>query len=184
MIFLSLRIITVTVVTDHVNFLYITDDENSHYVLAKGLSSMVLEQYNNDKNKKYLCQYCLHGCTSEEELKNHIERCKLQRAERIKLPEIGDKNGSDKVKSAKTEYELHLPLVIYADFESVSYKQDSVETSPSKSFIIQYQHNVPCGNCIFVTCSDGQYFEPPQVNIGRWRCWKVFGLGPRCSNNL
>ena len=113
MIFLSLRISTVTVVTDHVNLLYITDDENSHYILAKGLSSMVLEQYNNDKNKKYLCQYCLHGCTSEEELKNHIERCKLQRAERIKLPEIGDKNGSDKVKSAKTEYELHLPLVIF-----------------------------------------------------------------------
>ena len=42
------------------------------YVLVKDLSRLVLRQYNNYKDKKYFCQYCLHGCTSEEALKNHL----------------------------------------------------------------------------------------------------------------
>ena len=64
-----LRINTVTVARHHVNLLYITPGEKSHYVLVKEVSRLVLRQYNNDKNKKYFCQYCLHGCTSEEVLK-------------------------------------------------------------------------------------------------------------------
>ena len=42
------------------------------YVLIKDLSRLVLRQYNNYKDKKYFCQQCLHGCTSEEALKNHL----------------------------------------------------------------------------------------------------------------
>ena len=114
-----LRINTVTVARHHVNLLYITPGEKTHYVLVEEVSRLVLRQYNNDKNKKYFCQYCLPGCTSEEVLKNHLERCKLHGARRIKLPEANDKKGRDKVKFTKTEYRLHLPFVIYADFEIV-----------------------------------------------------------------
>ena len=38
-------------------------------------------------------------------------------------------------------------------------------TKIKKSFLIQCNHHIPCGGYIYVTCSDGQYFEPPQVNI-------------------
>ena len=73
--------------------------------------------------------------------------------------------GRDKVKFTKTKYQLRLPFVIYADFESVLRKQDSCEPSSWKSFITQYQHHVPCGSCIYVKCNDEQYFEPPQANM-------------------
>ena len=76
----SLCITNVTVARDLVNLLYITAGEKSHYVLVEELSRLVSRQYNDDKNKKYFCQYCFHGCTSEEVLKNHIERCKLHGA--------------------------------------------------------------------------------------------------------
>ena len=89
----------------------------------------------------------MHGCSSEEVFKNHLERCKLHRAQRIKL-QAGDKKGREKVKFTKTEYQLHLPFVIYADFKSVLCKQDSCEPSSSKSFFNQYQHNVLCGSGI------------------------------------
>ena len=98
--------------------------------------------------------------------KKHLERCKLHGAQRIKLSEAEDKKERNKVKSTKTEYQLRLPFVIYADFRSVLCKQGLCEPSSSKSFITQYQHHIPCGRCIYVKCSDGQYFEPPQVNIG------------------
>ena len=96
----------------------------------------------NDNHKKYFCQYSLHGCISDA------------------------KKGRDKVKLTKTEYQLRLPFVIYADFESVLRKQDSCESSSSNSFTTQYQQHLPCGSYINVKCSDGQYFEAPQVNIG------------------
>ena len=60
-----------------VNLLYITADETSHYVLAKELTRLVLGQYNNNYHKTCFYQYCLHGCTSEDELRNHLERCKV-----------------------------------------------------------------------------------------------------------
>ena len=98
--------------------------------------------------------------------KKNLERCKLDGAQGIKLPEADNKKERNKVKPAKTEYQLRLPFVIYVDFKSVLPKQDLCGPLSRKSFITQYQQHVPCGSCIYVKCSDGQYFEPPQVNIG------------------
>ena len=161
-----LCITTMAAARYHINLVYITAGKTSHYVLVEDLSRQVLRQYNNDNNKRYFCQYCLHGCISEEVLKNYFGRFKLYEARRIKLPEADDKKGRGKVKFTKTKYQLRIPFVIYADFESVLRKQDSCESSSSKCFTTQYQHHVPRGNCIYVKCSDGQYFETPQVNKG------------------
>ena len=154
--FFLFRITTMTAASHHVNLLYITVDKRSCYVLVKDLSRLVLRQYNNYKSKKYFCQYCLHGCTSEEILKNHLGRSKLHGKQRIKLPGADDKKRHDKVKFTETKYQLRLPFVIYADFKSVLHKQDSGESSSSKTFTIQYQHHVPCGSCIYMKCSDGR----------------------------
>ena len=54
-----LRIIIVTVARHHVNLLYVTASEKSHYVLVKDLSRLVLRQHNSDNNKRCLCQYRL-----------------------------------------------------------------------------------------------------------------------------
>ena len=137
-----LRITTMTVARHHVNLLYITADETSHYVLVKDLSRLISIQYNNHNNKHYLCQYCFYACNSEEVLKNHLEKCKLHGAERIKFPEPDDKKGRDKVKFTKTEYQLRLPFLIYADFENVLRKQNSCDPSSAKSFSTQCQHHV------------------------------------------
>ena len=150
------------------NLLCITAGKTSHYVFVKDLSRLAPSQYYNHKRKTYFCQYCLYGCTSKEVLKNHLERCQLHGAQRIKLLEDDDKKGRDKVKFTKTKYHLRLPFVIYADFESVLRKQGSCEpsSSPSKSFTTEYLHHILCESCIYVKCSDGQYFELFQVNIG------------------
>ena len=81
-----------------VNLLYITADETSHYKLVKDLSRLVLRHYNNNYHKTYFFQYCLHGCTSEEVLKNHLEKCKLHGVQRIKVSEAVNKKERDKIK--------------------------------------------------------------------------------------
>ena len=80
-----LRIAAMTVARHHVNLLYISADETSHYVLVKDLSRLKSIQYNNHNDKHYFCQYCLYDCISEKVLENHMERCKLHGAQTIKL---------------------------------------------------------------------------------------------------
>ena len=143
-----LLITTMAVPKHHVNLLYITADEKPPHVLVKDLSRLISNQYNNHKGNTFFCQYCLHSCTSEDVLKKHLERCKLHRVQRIKLPEAEDKMGRDKVKFTKADYQLRLSFVIYADFKSPLCKQDWCEPSSSKFFTTQYQHHVPCGSCI------------------------------------
>ena len=60
-------------------------------------------------------------------MKNHVERCKLHGAQRIKLPEADKKKGLNKIKFTKTENQLGLPFITYAHFESVLRKQDFCE---------------------------------------------------------
>ena len=98
---------------------YISLFVKSHYILVEGLSRLVSRQYNNHNNKKHFCQYCLHGCTNTEILKNYLERFKLHGTQRKKLPEVDGKKGHDKVKFTKTKFQLRLSFVIYADLESV-----------------------------------------------------------------
>ena len=161
----SLRITITNTGIHHENLLYVTVGKTSHYVLVKDLGRLLLRQYNNDNSKRCFCQYCLHDCTSEVVLKNHFGRCKLHGAQSPKLPEADNKEGHENVKFTKTDYQLHLPFVICVDFESAARTQDSCEPSSSKSFTTQYQQHIPSRRCIYVKCSDGQYFEPPQVNI-------------------
>ena len=97
-----------TVRRDHVNLLYITADKKSPYILVKNLSTLMLRQYNNDNNKIYFCQYCLHGCTNEEVLKNDMERCKLHEPQRIKLPEAGDRRDLTKSSLQKRNTETRI----------------------------------------------------------------------------
>ena len=55
-----LRITTMSIGRHHVNLLYITAGETSHYVLLKDLNRLILRQNNNRNNKKLFWQYCLH----------------------------------------------------------------------------------------------------------------------------
>ena len=72
---------------------------------------------------------------------------------KIKFLEAVNKKGRDKVKFVKTEYQLRLSFVIYADIESVLYKQDSWSHRSQSQPIPptntnQYQHHVQCESWI------------------------------------
>ena len=120
------------------------------------MSRLVLQQHNNSNHKKYFCQCCLYGCIREAVLKNHLHlSCFQKLTSRRRMTKSSFKN-----RITTTQ------LVIYANFKSILYQQDSCQPWSSNFFTIQYQHHVPCRSCIYVKCSDGWYFEAPEVNIG------------------
>ena len=50
----------------HVNLLYLSNYGNNHYVLIRDMSRLLAGQINKRQNAKYICDYCLHGCTTAE----------------------------------------------------------------------------------------------------------------------
>ena len=118
----------------HTDLLYFAEEETSHYVLIKNLSRLVSAQLNNTRRQKYICKHCLHGCLSQHILDKHVEKCRLHRAQRVKLPEP-DQN---KLYFKKTECQLRLPFVIYADFESILKPHSSAEKISTKSWMQIY----------------------------------------------
>ena len=89
--------------------------------------------------------------------KKHLERCKLHGAQRIKLPEVDGKKERNKVKPTKTEYQLRLSFIIYADFKSVLRKTrvghryqnpSSLNTSITYHVGAAYMWNAVMGNTL------------------------------------
>ena len=144
-----LRISKTIDATHHVDLLYISDNDVNHYLLIKNLSRLISPQTSKHDGRRYICPYCLHSCSSKDILDRHVERCQLHGAQRIKLLEKNDAKGYDKVKFTKTEYQLRLPFVIYADFESILKKHDVCKNDPEKSWTLKYQSHEACGYGIY-----------------------------------
>ena len=77
----------------HVNVLYFNEGCKSHYVLVKNKSRLLRSQVSGHGCAMYFCDYCLHGCTSQEIYDRHIEKCKQFGCQRTTLPEKDDPNG-------------------------------------------------------------------------------------------
>ena len=89
----------------------------------------------------YYCRHCLHGFTREDLLLDHEPHCSQHGPQRVELPQ------EDYATLFFKDYhrQLKVPFVIYADFESMTSKIDSVLPNPEKSYTEKYQHHQPCG---------------------------------------
>ena len=98
----------------HVNLLYVTDGENSHYCWIKNLSRLVSSQCSNANGKKYICNRCLHYFYSEQKLEAHKIDCRKMNDCAVTLP----KPGENILKFKNFSKKLEVPFVILADTES------------------------------------------------------------------
>ena len=77
--------------TDHLELLWIEEEDKSHYVLIKDFDRFMFS-FNDHKEKKYFCLRCLHCCSSARVLENHKQDCLLLNGtQAIKMPEAGSK---------------------------------------------------------------------------------------------
>ena len=147
----------------HVNLLYLSKDESSHYVLIKDLSRLVTKQLSNHNGKKFICKLCLHPCHTKEILEKHLEKCQHHGAQRIKMPNEEDKMLYFK----KIEAQERLPFTIYADFESILQPRETIQEDTTKSWTEKYQNHIPCSFGIYTVCSDKRFYSSPKVYFGK-----------------
>ncbi len=145
----------------HVNLLLYSQGTTRHYCLIKDLNKFLYSQ-NRKKARMYYCRYCLHGFIREDLLQKHEPHCSQHGPQRIELPD--EENASLYFKDYHKQ--LKVPFAIYADFESLTAKIDSVQPNPEKSFTEKYQHHQPCGFSYIVVSDYEKYSKPPVVYRG------------------
>ena len=148
-----LCITTMTTASHHVNLLYITVDETSHYALVKDLSRLVSIQCNNHNSKHYFCQYCLHSWASEEVLKKHLWRCKLHGAQRTKIQKLTTRRGMTKssLQKQNTNYvyllsSTRISKAFYINKTRVSHRYQN--PSPPNTNITYHEEATSTGNAL------------------------------------
>ena len=169
--------------TTHVDLLYITDEDNSHYCLIKNFNGL-MNRHSKHQHKMFSCKYCLHAFWREELLLQHLPDCMaLNGTQKTSLPEEGEKE----LKFKNHHKGLKVPFVIYADFESITQPIDQAERDPTQSYTDGYQLHVPCGYAYKVVCVDDRYTKDTvvyrgedcverflkAVNEEKWQIWNI-----------
>ena len=149
-----------------VRLLQLNSETICHYVLITNFSKFIRSQVTKHRQQTYFCDFCLHGCTTEQILKKHMERCQKFRSQNVFVPEKNDFNDKDKLKFTKFEHQLPLPYIILADFESVLEKVSTTFQNPNTSNTTIYQKHIPCGAAYKIVSSDPCYYHEPVIVTG------------------
>ena len=109
----------------------------------------------------YPCKRCLNSFHTKERLNQHSKYCSYHKSTVINLPKaVSNISFKDFNKSIKH------PFVIYADFESILEKIDTVSPNPNKSYTNKYQKDTPCGFCYYIKSSVGDEYNKLELYRG------------------
>ncbi len=129
-----------------------------HYCLIQDFNTLMYH-ITKHEGKKFFCMKCLHCCSSQKVLDNHIKHC--SETTEIKMPEPGST-----VEFKNWSHKLRVPYVIYADFESIlkPVEEDVDEDDMDKeSWTVKTQQHVPCGFGIYCVSDDPRFQTDPFI---------------------
>ena len=113
----------------HVDLVFLTKDSQNHFALIKNFSRFASS--GKGGNERYFCKRCLNSFPRVESLEKHKEICGEFAAAKIELP-------GGKCSFKNWERMMHIPVVVYADFESIL----RLCSEGNKT----HEH-IPCGFC-------------------------------------
>ena len=113
----------------HVDLVFLTKDSQNHFALIKNFSRFASS--GKGQTERYFCKRCLNSFPRVESLEKHKEICGEFAAAKIELP-------GGKCFFKNWERMMHIPVVVYADFESI--------LRPCHEDNKTHEH-IPCGFC-------------------------------------
>ena len=122
----------------HVDLVFLSKDFQNHFALIKNFSRFASS--GKGQTERFFCKRCLNSFPKPESLKNHKEICGEFAAAKIELP-------GGKCSFKNWERMMHVPVVVYADFESIlrpcpGAKRPGLRPEGNKT----HEH-IPCGFC-------------------------------------
>lgn len=144
----------------HVNLLYVTKGDKSHFCLIKDISRLLHRQLSKHKSKLYLCEECFLYYDNEDKLLNH----NCGRKQTV-LPEE-----NSILNFGNFERTQRIPIVIYGDFESLLCEY----SDKNKSFFTEnIQKHEASSFAYYICCKD----NPELEDLVSYR-------GPRCAQKF
>ncbi|XP_065678958.1 uncharacterized protein LOC136093691 [Hydra vulgaris] len=143
-----------------IDLLLISNDETNHYCLIKNLSRLLSSQLSNHDGKKHFCRNCLQGFSTEESLANHNLYCDTHDSVRIEMPKPNTMIEFNHFKKT-----MRVPLVVYADFESIITPINTCTPNPNESYTKQYQKHTPSSFCYYIKCFNESVYQSKLVTF-------------------
>ena len=117
----------------HVDLLLLKKDSQTHFALIKNFSRLASSQVSGGKTERFFCKRCLNSFPRVESLEKHKEICGEFAAAKVELP-------GGKCFFKNWERMMHIPVVGYADFESI------LKPLHGQGKDKTHEH-IPCGFC-------------------------------------
>ncbi|KFM71739.1 hypothetical protein X975_17934, partial [Stegodyphus mimosarum] len=146
----------------HIDLLFFKSGDRAHYCLIRNLSRLVSGQLSKNKGRKFICRRCLLFFRNENALARHEELCSLKKPCKVVMPSKNEKWLTFK----NIKHSLHIPFVIYADFECIVQKVDTCQPNQSTSFTNVIQKHIAVSFSYYVACNDNRFQKPPVINRG------------------
>ena len=122
------------------NLMLITDHNNEHYIAIKSLRRFLSRQNSKHKESQHLCINCLQGFAERKSRDEHYIYCRLTEAVRIEMP-----NRKPIVEYSDGQYQLKVPFMMYADFESILEPTQGASNNPNVSSTRGVNIHMPSG---------------------------------------
>ena len=103
----------------------------------------------SNNNGDFYCINCLHLYRTENKLKKHENICKHHDYYYVEMPNEGNKI----LKYNHGEKSMKVPLIIYADLESLLEKMSIYHNNPKNSATIKMNKHTLSGYSLFTHCS-------------------------------
>ena len=137
------------------NLMLITDSNNKHYVAIKSLRRLLSRQNSKHKESHHFCINCLQGFREKKSRDEHLVYCRNNEAVRIEMP-----NSKPIVCYSDGQYQLKVPFMMYADFESILEPIQGASNNPNISSTREVNVHMPSGWCVYSKFSYGDVTNP------------------------
>ena len=107
---------------------------------------------------------CLNSFQAAESLQRHTVHCSRHEAIKVQLP---DKQ-HNKLTFRNHNHSMKVPIVIFADFESLTRKIAHAEPRDNnQSYTLQYQRHIPSGFSYYMKCSFDESYDKKVIYTKR-----------------
>ena len=151
-----------------VNLMLITGNNRKHYVAIKSFSRLLSSQNTKHKVKEYFCMNCLQGFNEESSRDEHVDSCVNNESVKVEMP-----HRNPIVQYSDDQFQLNVPFIMYADFESILEPIQGLENNPRISSTRGIKNHVPSGWCIRSEFAYGKVENPLKLYHGE-DCVKKF----------
>ena len=144
------------------NLMLITENSRKHYVAIKSLSRLLSKQNSKHKEKQYFCMNYLQGFKEEKSRNEHIGYCKDNKSVRIEMP-----HKRPIVEYSDGQFQVKVPFIMYADFESILKPIQGLENNPRISTTRGINVHTPSGWCVRSEFAYGEVKDPLKLYRGK-----------------